>query len=102
MERVAEKTLRGENGHRRVLRNARGQEIETLALTPSRNGADLTLSMSRPIEYAAFEALKAAVQCTDARSGSAIAVTLGRDPRDVQWPSYGLNERAAWRCATAQ
>ncbi|SAL87687.1 peptidoglycan synthetase FtsI [Caballeronia arvi] len=99
MERVAEKTLRGEDGQRRVLRNARGQVIETLALSPPRNGADLTLSISRPIQYAAFKALRAAVQRTDARSGSAIVLDArtGEILAMANWPSYDPNERAARR-----
>jgi len=97
MERVAEKTLRGEDGRRRVLRNARGQVIDSLALSLPRNGADLTVSISRPIQYAAFKALKGAVQRTDARSGSAVVLDAhtGEILALANWPSYDPNERAA-------
>ncbi|WP_309932353.1 penicillin-binding protein 2 [Caballeronia sp. LZ032] len=97
MERVAEKTLRGEDGQRRVLRNAHGEIIETLASRPPHNGADLRLSISRPVQFAAFKALKAAVQRTDARSGSAIVMDAhtGEILAMANWPSYDPNERAA-------
>ncbi|WP_250535733.1 penicillin-binding protein 2 [Caballeronia sp. AZ10_KS36] len=97
MERVADKTLRGEDGQRRVLRNAHGEIIETLASRPPHNGADLRLSISRPVQFAAFKALKAAVQRTDARSGSAIVMDAhtGEILAMANWPSYDPNERAA-------
>ncbi|EKS71782.1 MULTISPECIES: peptidoglycan D,D-transpeptidase FtsI family protein [Caballeronia] len=97
MERVAEKALRGEDGQRRVLRNARGEIIDMLASRPPRNRADLRPSISRPIQYAAFKALKVAVEHTDARSGSAIVMDAhtGEILAMANWPSYNPDERAA-------
>ncbi|WP_250479581.1 MULTISPECIES: penicillin-binding protein 2 [unclassified Caballeronia] len=97
MERVAEKRLRGEDGQRRVLRNARGEIIDMLASRPPRNGTDLRLSISRPIQFAAFKALKVAVERTDARSGSAIVMDAhtGEILAMANWPSYDPNEHAA-------
>lgn len=94
LERFAETTLRGADGHRRVLRNARGQVIDTLDTTPPRNGQDLTLSIDRPIQYAAFKALQSAVERSHARSGSAIVLDAhtGEILAMANWPSYDPNQ----------
>ncbi len=97
MERFADTQLRSADGHQRVLRNARGQVIDTLGLVAPKNGGDLTLSIDRPIQYAAFKALQDAVKCTDARSGSAIVLDAytGEILAMANWPSYDPNQRAA-------
>ncbi len=81
-----------------MLRNARGQVIDTLDMTPPKNGGDLTLSIDRPIQFAAFKALKDAVQRTDARSGSAIVLDAhtGKILAMTNWPSYDPN---LWRAS---
>ncbi|MDR5755188.1 MULTISPECIES: penicillin-binding protein 2 [unclassified Caballeronia] len=96
MERVADNSLRGEDGKRRVLRNARGLVIDTLDSIPPRNGADVTLSISRPIQYAAFKAVKDAVEQTDARSGSAVVLDAhtGEILGMANWPSFDPNQKA--------
>lgn len=45
------------NGSRRVLRNARGQVIDTLALQRAVAGKDVTLTIDQPIQFATFKAL---------------------------------------------
>ncbi|WP_371884375.1 peptidoglycan D,D-transpeptidase FtsI family protein [Caballeronia sp. S22] len=94
MERFAEGWLRGADGHRRVLRNAHGQVIDTLAIQAPRNGRDLTLSIDRSMQYAAFDALRDAVSRSHAKSGSAIVLDAhtGEVLAMANWPSYDPNQ----------
>ncbi|GJH17496.1 penicillin-binding protein 2 [Caballeronia novacaledonica] len=97
MERFAEDRLRGADGHRRVLRNARGQVIDALAIQAPRNGSDLVLSIDRSMQYAAFGALREAVSRTHAKSGSAIVLDAhtGEILAMANWPSYDPNQQDA-------
>ncbi|WP_250481063.1 penicillin-binding protein 2 [Caballeronia sp. GAOx1] len=97
MERFAEERLRGADGHRRVLRNARGQVIDTLSVQAPRNGRDLALAIDRSLQYAAFGALRDAVTQSHARSGSAIVLDAhtGEVLAMANWPSYDPNQHDA-------
>lgn len=97
IEKAANGPLTGADGSRRVLRNARGQVIETLGTIAPREGRDLTLSIDQPIQYAAFKALRSAVQNADARSGSAIVLDAhtGEILAMTNWPSYDPNRSDA-------
>ncbi|MCE4547918.1 hypothetical protein LY284_37065 [Caballeronia sp. PC1] len=106
MERFAEQRLRGADGHRRVLRNTRGQVIDTLSVQAPRNGRDLALAIDRSLLYAAFGALRDAVMRSNARSGSAILLDAhtGEVLAMANWPSYdriSTMHEVAWKCAIA-
>lgn len=93
IEKVDNRLLTGHNGSRRVLRNARGQVIETLALQPPIAGDDVTLSIDQPIQFATFRALREAVERTHAHSGSAIVLDVhtGEILAMANWPSFDPN-----------
>ncbi|MGF6371933.1 cell division protein FtsI (penicillin-binding protein 3) [Paraburkholderia sp. RAU6.4a] len=95
IEKVDNRLLTGRNGSRRVLRNARGQVIETLALQPPVAGEDVQLTIDQPIQYATFKALGDAVERTDAHSGSAIVLDAhtGEILAMANWPSFDPNTR---------
>lgn len=95
MEKVRNGDLRGIDGTRRVVRNARGQVIETLATVPPHNGRDVTLAIDQRIQHAAFKELRAAVVKTQARSGSAIVLDAhtGEVLAMTNFPSYDPNVR---------
>lgn len=97
VEKVKNGDLSGADGSRRVLRNARGQVIETLAAVPPREGRDVTLAIDRRIQHAAFKELRAAVEKADARSGSAIVLDAhtGEILAMTNFPSYDPNIRGA-------
>lgn len=97
IEKVDNRLLTGRDGRRRVLRNARGQVIETLALQPPVAGKDVSLTIDQPVQYATFKALRDAVERTDAQSGSAIVLDAhtGEILAMANWPSFDPNARGA-------
>ncbi len=97
MEKEANRALRGVDGHRRVLRNARGEAIQTLGLVPAVDGRDVTLSLDQRIQYAAFKAVRDAVEGAHARSGSAIVLDAhsGEILAMANWPTYDPNAPGA-------
>ncbi|MCA8462095.1 MULTISPECIES: peptidoglycan D,D-transpeptidase FtsI family protein [Burkholderia cepacia complex] len=97
VERAENAILTGTDGLRRVLRNARGEVIDSLAFTPPRPGRDIRLSIDRSIQYAAFKAIQNAVQRTGAQAGSAIVIDAhtGEILAMANWPGYDPNSRSA-------
>jgi cell division protein FtsI (penicillin-binding protein 3) len=95
IEKVDNARLTGSDGSRRVLRNAGGQVIDTLSLKQPMRGKDVTLSIDQPIQYATFSALRAAVERTNAHSGSAIVLDAhtGEILAMANWPSFDPNLR---------
>ncbi|MFP3558266.1 penicillin-binding protein 2 [Paraburkholderia sp. SIMBA_049] len=95
MEKVGDHLLAGVDGSRRVLRNAHGQAIETLAVKHPRPGKDIRLSIDEPIQYATFKAVKAAVDRTGAKAGSAIVLDAhtGEILALANWPTFDPNRR---------
>ncbi|SFU24091.1 peptidoglycan D,D-transpeptidase FtsI family protein [Paraburkholderia aspalathi] len=93
IEKIDNRWLTGIDGSRRVLRNAHGQVIETLALVRPVAGKDVNLSIDQPIQYATFRALHDAVQRTDTQSGSAIVLDVhtGEILAMANWPSFDPN-----------
>ena len=96
IEKVDNRQLTGRNGSRRVLRNARGQVIDTLALQRPIAGKDVTLTIDQPIQFATFRALQDAVERTNAHSGSAIVLDAhtGEILAMANWPSFDPNTRS--------
>ena len=97
VERVDDRILTGTDGNRRVLRNARGQVIDTLHFVPPQPGQDIRLSIDRSIQFAAFKAVRDAVQRTGAKAGSAVVLDAhtGEILAMANWPTYDPNRRAA-------
>ena len=93
LEKEVNRVLRGVDGHRRVLRNARGEAIQTLGLVPAVDGHDVTLSLDQRIQYAAFKAVRDAVGEAHARSGAAIVLDAhsGEILAMANWPAYDPN-----------
>lgn len=96
IEKVDNRLLTGRDGSRRVLRNARGQVIDTLALQRPVAGRDVTLTIDQPIQFSTFRALQDAVERTDAHSGSAIVLDAhtGEILAMANWPSFDPNTRS--------
>lgn len=96
IERADDRILAGTDGSRRVLRNARGQVIDTLAFNRPRPGRDIRLSIDQPIQFAAFKAVQNAVRRTGAKAGSAVVLDAhtGEILAMVNWPTYNPNRRA--------
>ncbi|HVW52603.1 MAG TPA: penicillin-binding protein 2 [Trinickia sp.] len=97
VERVDDRILTGIDGNRRVLRNARGQIIDTLDFVGPKPGQDIRLSIDRSIQFAAFQAVRDAVRRTGAKAGSAVVLDAhtGEILAMANWPTYDPNQRAA-------
>ena len=95
IERVDDRILTGIDGSRRVLRNARGDIIDTLGVVEPKPGQDIRLSIDRSIQFAAFKAMHDAVRRTDAKAGSAVVLDAhtGEILAMVNWPTYNPNRR---------
>ncbi|AMM18652.1 cell division protein (plasmid) [Burkholderia sp. PAMC 28687] len=97
IEKAVNGQLEGHDGYRRVLRNGHGQVIQTLGLVAPLDGQDVTLSLDQRVQYAAFKAVREAVQATHARSGSAIVLDAhsGEILAMANWPTYDSNASAS-------
>lgn len=70
MERAQEKTLAGQKGTRRVIRDRTGRVVEDgLEYREARSGEDLNLTLDLRLQYLAYRELKAAVERNQARGG---------------------------------
>ncbi|MEW9585057.1 peptidoglycan D,D-transpeptidase FtsI family protein [Paraburkholderia sp. DGU8] len=95
IEKAGDRLLTGLDGSRRVLRNARGQVVDTLALQHAVAGKDVTLTIDQPIQFATFKALQDTVERVDAHSGSAVVLDAhtGEILAMANWPSFDPNSR---------
>lgn len=96
LELAYEDTLRGVPGRERIVRDSRGNRVDTLEiLAPPRPGRDVRLSVDKRVQYLAYRELKAAVQRYRAVSGSAVVldVRTGEVLAMVNQPAYNPNER---------
>ena len=91
-----EHILQGEPGLRRVIKDRLGRIVEDVeSLRPTRPGRDVFLSIDQRIQYAAYRALKIAVQHHEAHAGMMVVI----DPRTgevlalVNQPSFNPNNR---------
>jgi len=96
IELAYDKTLRGERGSRKVIKDRLGRIIEHVEqLKPTLAGRDLTLSIDKRIQYIAYRELKAAVQAHDAEAGSMVILdpNTGEVLALVNQPSFNPNNR---------
>lgn len=88
--------LQGEAGKQRVLRDRLGHVIEHVhRIREPKAGKNLTLSIDRRIQYAAYRELKKAIAKLKARSGSVVVLDAktGEVLAMVNQPSYNPNNR---------
>lgn len=97
VELAYDKSLHGEAGKKKVVRDLHGRVIQDLAvLDQARPGKDLTLSIDLRIQYLAYRALLEAVERHHAESGTAVVLDAhtGEILAMVNQPSYNPNNRA--------
>lgn len=95
MELAFDKRLRGQEGHKRVLKDGKRRVIEDLEdVRPSIPGSDLTLSIDQRIQYRAFIELKKTVEQNRAKSGSLVLLDAqnGEVLAMVNQPTYDPNK----------
>jgi len=88
--------LKGTPGSKRVIKDRLGRIVENVeSISEPRPGQDLRLALDRGIQYLAYRELKAAVQRSQARAGSAVVldVSTGEVLAMVNQPAYNPNNR---------
>ncbi len=98
VERGWQDTLAGELGHRRVLKDNKGQIIEDVEnIRPPKPGQDLVLSIDRRIQYRAHAELKEAVLANNAKAGSIVVLDAqtGEILALTNLPAYNPNRRSS-------
>ncbi|MGD9662622.1 MAG: peptidoglycan D,D-transpeptidase FtsI family protein, partial [Porticoccaceae bacterium] len=97
IELAYEKSLSGEPGAKRVVKDLKGRVIKDVGLLESEKaGRDIALSIDLRLQYLAYRELKAAVNRFRAASGSLVMldVETGEVLAMVNQPSYNPNNRA--------
>ncbi|GIX21698.1 MAG: penicillin-binding protein [Gammaproteobacteria bacterium] len=88
--------LAGRPGRKRVLQDRLGRVIEDLdRMAAAEPGRDLVLSLDKRLQYAAYRALKAAVQAHGATAGSLVLLDVhtGEVLAMVNQPAFNPNNR---------
>ena len=101
IERQYEERLHGQVGYRKVETNARGRVLQVIEEQPPIPGEDLTLTLDRDVQQAAWEALgerRGAVVALDPRNGDVLAFVSrpGFDP-NLFVTGISLSDYAAYR-----
>lgn len=97
LERVFDGWLRGEPGHKLILRDRMGHTIDNLdQLNEPKPGSTLALSIDRRLQYIAYRELQAAVAQYHAKSASMVVLDphTGEVLAMVNQPSFNPNNRS--------
>ena len=100
MELAYNSFLTGESGSKKVVKDLAGRVIKDIALIkPASPGNSLRLSIDLRVQYAAYRALKAAVQKHQAKSGSVVVLDVhtGEVLAMANQPSFNPNDRSNLR-----
>ncbi len=96
IELAWQKSLAGQDGSRRVIRNRLGQPIEDVAsIRVPHDGTDLTLSIDSRLQFLAFTELKKAIDAQHAKAGAIVVldVRTGEVLALANLPTYDPNDR---------
>ena len=93
LELAFDEWLRGKAGAKRVIRNRKGDTVESDLLRAAEPGKDLTLSIDRRIQFLAFKELRNALIANKAAAGSMVImdVATGEILAMVNLPTYNPN-----------
>jgi cell division protein FtsI (penicillin-binding protein 3) len=97
MELAQQKTLAGQTGSRRVIKDRLGRIVEDVGMSREpHDGKDLTLSVDSKLQYIAFNSIKNAVDKFHAKAGAAVVLDVhtGEVLALANWPTYDPNNRA--------
>jgi cell division protein FtsI (penicillin-binding protein 3) len=89
------KSLAGEDGKMRVMRDRRGNRIKDVEMIkPEKSGQDVSLSIDSRLQYIMYRELTAAGIANNARSATAVAldVKTGEILAMASWPSFNPND----------
>lgn len=95
MEYSADKVLIGVNGSKQIVRDLKGHVVENLGVQSAKNGKEIALSIDDRIQFIAYNALKAQVEASKAKGGSAVVLDAktGEVLAMVNLPTYNPNNR---------
>ncbi|MBV6322303.1 peptidoglycan D,D-transpeptidase FtsI family protein [Duganella violaceipulchra] len=96
MELAQQKTLVGQPGSRRVIKDRLGRIVEDIeSVREPHDGKDLTLSIDSKIQYIAFMQVKESVEKFHAKAGAAVVLDVhtGEVLALANWPTYNPNDR---------
>jgi cell division protein FtsI (penicillin-binding protein 3) len=97
MELAFDHHLAGQAGSKRVLKDRLGRVVEDIeSIDPPRPGRKMIASIDLRLQYLAYREMKAAVQRSNASSGSAVIIDVdtGEVLAMVNQPSYNPNDRS--------
>lgn len=97
MELAQQKTLVGQPGSRRVIKDRLGRIVEDIeSVREPHDGKDLTLSIDSKIQYIAFTQIKESVEKFHAKAGAAVVLDVhtGEVLALANWPTYNPNDRS--------
>ncbi|MCU6499647.1 penicillin-binding protein 2 [Rugamonas sp. A1-17] len=97
MELAQQKTLVGQPGSRRVIKDRLGRIVEDIeSVREPHDGKDLTLSIDSKIQYIAFTQVKESVEKFHAKAGAAVVLDVhtGEVLALANWPTYNPNDRS--------
>lgn len=98
VELANDKTLTGQNGARRVIRDRLGHVIEEMWTQEPVPGQDLHLSIDSRIQYIAYSAVRSAVEKHQAKAGAVVVADsiTGEILALVSWPGFDPNDRSTF------
>lgn len=97
MELAQQKTLVGQPGSRRVIKDRLGHIVEDIeSVREPHDGKDLTLSIDSKLQYIAYTQVKESVEKFHAKAGAAIVLDVhtGEVLALANWPTYNPNDRS--------
>jgi cell division protein FtsI (penicillin-binding protein 3) len=97
MELAQQKSLVGQPGSRRVIRDRLGHIVEDVGMSREpHDGRDLNLSVDSKLQYIAFNSIKDAVEKFHAKAGAAVVLDVhtGEVLALANWPTYNPNDRS--------
>jgi cell division protein FtsI (penicillin-binding protein 3) len=96
IELAQQKSLVGQTGSRRVIKDRLGRIVEDVGLSREpHDGTDITLSIDSKLQYIAYQSVKDAVAKFHAKAGAAVVLDVhtGEVLALTNWPTYNPNDR---------
>ena len=97
IEYADDKLLQGTDGSKQIVRDPKGHVVDNVGeVEPAQNGKQITLSVDNRIQYITYQALKAQVEKSAAKGGSAIVLDAktGEVLSMVNMPTFNPNNLA--------